>query len=86
MATNYEIRGEKDNMEKSAKTTNLDYPTAEMIQREDTIYATFLGAVNTDVVDGVEDLEKIDPRLKVIRIGDAEELHNQGLGDLDLGC
>ncbi len=72
--------------EDAMATTNLDYPSPEMIEREDTLFATFFGAVNTKVVKGVSDLESIDARLKVRRMGGAAERHARGLQDPDLGC
>lgn len=44
------------------------------------------GAVNTAVVSSVAELEKVDPRFKIMRVGEARARFERGEEDLDLGC
>jgi hypothetical protein len=63
--------------------TNPSANDAMTKHRNNPNYGTLLGAVDTNLVMTVAELETINPRLRIIRIGDAEKLHAIGQVDWD---
>lgn len=71
------------------KKRNIGIPSGSRERSRDAINKRPLilnGSVNTAFVSSVAELEKLDPRFKIMRVGEAQARYERGEEDLDLGC